>query len=454
MFAARTRAITLPFMRAAGVGIFFIFCLSCAHALPLYRVVDLGDFAGGADQSQAYGINASGQIAGRGEISSGARAFVASTNSDGTPLLADLGSLPSFSHAIARSINARGQLVGSCTEGDKSRAFIWNPVSPNESNGSIFELLKLPGEKNAASPTGINRSGQVAGFTQPTAFLWNPNTPNSSSGTAFDLGALPGDTRSFAFGINDAGQIVGASASTAQQRAIIWTPTTPNGASGSMIDLGSLPGTTGSSQAIAINQSGDVVGTCTMIDGTHAFLWRANGAGMIDLGDFIGGTQFSYAFAINDARQIVGNANGADGDHAFLWTEVDGLVDLNSLVDESGANWVLRYAQGINENGEIAGWGEVDPDGAGPLPVATHAFRLDRIAEINPGQLYARANSPNEFMIYFVGRAGTTYSLETSASLQTGWQANGDPISGDGGLIAIKQIISGARMFYRVTEMP
>jgi hypothetical protein len=63
------------------------------------------------------------------------------------------------------------------------------------------------------------------------------------------------------------------------------------------------------------------------------------------------------------------------------------MMDLNSLTDDSGAAWILRFAQSINDQGQIVGWGEFDPDGPGELPLVTHAFRLELIGETEPAKL-------------------------------------------------------------------
>src|SRR5262245_6445438 len=68
-------------------------------------------------------------------------------------------------------------------------------------------------------------------------------------------------------------------------------------------DLGSLGG--GYSDAVALNESGQVIGTSGLANGTyHAFLWQ-NGV-MSDLGTL--GGNGSYASDINNAGQVVGVA--------------------------------------------------------------------------------------------------------------------------------------------------
>jgi probable HAF family extracellular repeat protein len=367
-----------------------ILCGRMAQGAPRYSVTDLGDFAGGEDHSQAFDVNAAGQVVGFGQNSSRFRAFLSSTAPGGETTLIDLGSLPTLPSTHGNAINSLGQIVGSSADGDKSRAFLWSPVAPNDSQGSMVELLGLPGERNSASATSINGRGQVVGYSRGHAFLWTPDLANGTSGTAVDLGGLSGAIGSLALDVNDSGQVAGIS-SAGTDRAFLWTPSAPNGTSGSMKDLGSLPGGSGASQAIALNAAGIVVGNSATATGQHAVLWKTDSSGavvsMVDLGDLEGGNDLSSATGVNNANQVVGNSNSSDSDHAFFWSEADGMLDLNSLTDEAGASWVLRYAQSINDAGQIAGWGTFDPDGAGPIPPVTHAFRLETVGETQPARL-------------------------------------------------------------------
>lgn len=81
-----------------------------------------------------------------------------------------------------------------------------------------------------------------------------------------------------------------------------------------VIDLGTLAGTT-SSQAFAVNESGQVVGQAYQAIGDmyHAFLWQ-NGV-LTDLGG-----SSSSAYDINDVGQVVGQAypGGTGYYHAVL----------------------------------------------------------------------------------------------------------------------------------------
>src|SRR5207237_6218811 len=133
----------------------------------------------------------------------------------------------------------------------------------------------------------------------PPVAAGRPGPVLGPSGSMSDIGTRGGDAAE-AWDINDAGQIVGDSAAFGLSHAFLWQD-------GTMTDLGTLGGIRGFSGAYGINEAGQVVGySYTRTYGMeHAFLWQ-DGT-MTDLGARDGYT--SRALAIRDLGQIVGTSN-------------------------------------------------------------------------------------------------------------------------------------------------
>jgi len=336
-----------------------VLCLmTCGPALGVtYRLEDLGIPSHDGDSSQAWAINASGQIAGySAELLGVVQACLWLDD-----LVLFLDDLPGGDdHSEAYAVNDAGNVVGYSSAATGDRAVLWN-----RREGVTQNLGDLPGGANWSRAEGINNAGQVVGAsgaaTGTRAFLW------SAGGGMINLGDLPGgEDHSEAYDINDAGQVVGYSGAVTGDRAFLWS------AGGGMINLGDLPGGVNESKAYAINAAGQVVGRSGAAAGDHAFLWQ-DGV-MIDLGELPGGDDFSTAEDINAGGQVVGWSDVGAVDHAFVWDSAHGMQDLNNLVDASGAGWIIRVANGINDAGQVVGYGTA-PDGA------IHGFLLTP----NPG---------------------------------------------------------------------
>jgi probable HAF family extracellular repeat protein len=162
------------------------------------------------------------------------------------------------------------------------------------------------------------------------------------------LGTLGGRS-SWAYGISDAGEVVGY-ATTSGDRAVHafrWRD-------GVMQDLGTLGGSR--SVALGINRGGQVVGWSETPGNREIRAFRWSQGAMQDLGT-LGGSR-TFAMGINDAGEVVGSSTtaGVQTPHAFLYTDWTGMVDLNARIDP-WARWELLEAYGINASGQIVGLG-------------------------------------------------------------------------------------------------
>lgn len=304
-----------------------------------YTITDLGTLGGSS--SQAYGINDKGQVVGSSFFSGGERAFLWEKGT-----MQNLGSLGGNSWAY--DINNAGQVVGmSYTANPVQRAFLW-------ANGTIQDLGTLGGSTSYAY--GISDAGQVIGEAAVNdeaeivhAFLWQ-------NGLMQSLGTLGGGA-SRAYGINSSGEVVGSSmtgGNPGNTHAFLSQ-------NGTMQDLGTLAGVD-YSIAYAINNAGQVVG-----ESFRAFLWQ-NGS-LQDLGTLGGPT--SIAYDINDNGLVVGSStNSSEVERAFLW-ENGQMKDLNTMIP-ADSGWVLREARGINQHGQIVGFGVINGQ--------THGFLLTPLA--------------------------------------------------------------------------
>jgi probable HAF family extracellular repeat protein len=181
----------------------------------------------------------------------------------------DLGTFGGQDGVIA-AINAKGQLVGQF--GTEPHADYADHHGFLLDKRRLTDLGSLGGRMT--TPTDINDSSQVVGYAQVRsgenhAFLYR-------AGRLTDLGTLPGGTQSYAYAINNLGQAVGASDSSASgQLAVVFDH-------GEVRDLNRLiPAGAGwlLTEARDINDSGQIVGTGVVDGQVRAFLLTPAGVG-------------------------------------------------------------------------------------------------------------------------------------------------------------------------------
>lgn len=130
-----------------------------------------------------------------------------------------------------------------------------------------------------------------------------------------------------------------------------------------MRDLGALTAD-GRSDGSAINEDGDVVGSSSTqaLEPFHAALFSRGT--VTDLGTL--GGAYSAALGINGKGDIVGWSTGSGtrykwlGRKAFLYRQGHMIALTHRLDPVTGAGWTLNVATGINDSGQIVGWGRHD----------------------------------------------------------------------------------------------
>jgi probable HAF family extracellular repeat protein len=303
-------------------------------APPRYAVTDLGDFYG--TYFSRIPINNHGQVA---FVSDEGHAVI---YSDG--VMTDLGTLGGDHVDSVRAINDNGQLACTVLTIGPTSGFGHAVLY---SDGTVTDLGTLDGSNSDAAD--MNNRGQVVGWSGSRAFLY-------SEGVTTDVGSLYDVGFTYAFGINNGGQIVG--------NYFFY-------GDGVMTDLSSLLGCSGS--AVDINDSGQFVGTLGIYLGEGQFAYHAfffSDGATTDLGT-LGGTS-SEATAINTRGQVVGNlySSGVPA-WAFLYSE--GVVyDLRSLAGDL-VDWQSIQASDINDQGWITGFGMIDDE--------VHVFLLTPVPE-------------------------------------------------------------------------
>jgi probable HAF family extracellular repeat protein len=183
----------------------------------------------GWDLREANDVNGK-EIVGNGVLTGQLRAFLY-VDDDGNFLNGGgrIYALPTLGGATstADSINSGGQVAGeSATQKGDQHAFLWTPSVANGTSGSIQDLGQLPQHTNV-SPRGINDNGNIVGATvlPTTAFYW------FGTGRIQDMNGLLPRNSGFALmegtGINNNGWISAfAYYSSGQRFSVLLTPPT------------------------------------------------------------------------------------------------------------------------------------------------------------------------------------------------------------------------------------
>ncbi len=310
-------------------------------------LTDLGQLGdnGSTFHSFATAINAQGHVVGGSSVPSGFGSLDQAFLHDGTEMI-QLPPLNGGDLCFAHDINDNGDVVGISDTGEIQNnkriihGALWIDRSPQD-------LGTLGG--NYSQAHAINNSRTVVGASlldngPSHAFFW-------SDGTMTDMGTL-GGASSRAWDINETGQIVGwAQDATAARRAFLFEQDT-------MTDLGTLPGAK-ASEAYGVNNAGQIVGMSWVPgEGPHAVLW--DGGAAVDLNDLIENNSpwtLQIARQINSSGQIVGYGRLEGVTRAFLLTLATCAADIDGDGDTDMADF-LTYLSMWAAGALIADWND------------------------------------------------------------------------------------------------
>ncbi len=258
---------------------------------------------------------------------------------------------PNSTFTIAQAINPVGQIVGYYLDGSGIHGFLRQP------SGAITSFnVSRDGFQLGTFVTAINPAGQITGyydtlFFTTHSFLRQPDGTitlffvNSDSTASTALGSAPlsfftgdGDAP---VGINQAGQIAGVWGN-ARYRSFLRQR------DGTVTTFGVIPEMgIESTQAQAINSTGQITGSYNAGNASVGFLRQPNGT-IITFNP--PGSSGTIATAINSTGQITGSYYDGSVSHGFLRQPGGSIITF----DPAGSS--NTQAKGINSTCQIAGY--------------------------------------------------------------------------------------------------
>jgi hypothetical protein len=330
---------------------------STTHATtPQYQIYDIGVVDVGDTFSQGLGVSPGGIAVGRSIRNDGSHAFTWTLNGG----IVGLPDLAGRSYCVSNSANDNGIVVGTGATtvfGSGRLPVIWQ-------NGVVSQLplpvLQTLGDANSVNASAVAVGSVNAGSDQRGVIY------NGGSATIITQTTANGGFFLTAFGINDAGRVVGQGIdpqNAARNVGIVYDI-----GQGMAFEVGALPGNNGA-LAFGVSNNGYVVGSSMQNQGLGLpFVWsEANGMVAIPLAF---GTSLGQAEGVNSSGWVVGTDGGAFA-VPFLYDGIN-TYRLQDLIP-GNSGWDLSMntsssAQGISESGVIVGTGVHDGE--------THAYAM------------------------------------------------------------------------------
>ncbi len=309
-----------------------------AIAFHTYSITDVGDLPGGADFSFAQDINDNGVVSGVGTGANGSVPFRWTSSQGLTPLPL----LAGFTQANSGTIDSLGNITGV--------AYTIDPLTDGHpvrwSSQNQLTDVGVPAGMTWAIADAGNDHGVIAGWGQTAngrrGFTWSA----TAGFTVYQ--PLAGDSECGFCDISNSGIVCGWSGDF----AAFWK----NGTGGYLAKpqggVLSFPN--------LITDEDRICGYVGLSDGTYiAGSWTTTGR-FTQEDQLSGYPSMDCVWATHDGSTLVGAAYDSDYERATLFNALDGVVDLNALVDPSTPGWTLQLATSSNRFGQIVGSGLID----------------------------------------------------------------------------------------------
>lgn len=309
---------------------------------PSYSIIDLG-VVGSGTASQANGISPDGQIVVGRSLGTGYSAYTWTAQGGMVPL----PNIAGRNFAVAYDVNNAGLAVGTSS----TTSFGSSPLPVMWNNG-VLTALTMPAGFTAGQAYSVNAAGVVAGavgggVSQRGALFVN------GVGSLITATTANGSFMNVAFGINDAGLVIGTGIDP--NNAAVNVGLVYNSVTGVMTSVGALPGGNGALN-FGVSNSGYVVGSSMLNQGSgQSFIWSAAG-GMTAIG-LPPATSQGSARGVNDQGWTVGTAGGQ---FAVPYLYADGSTYALQSLLAPGSGWDLSTntsssAMSITNDGTIVG---------------------------------------------------------------------------------------------------
>ena len=325
-----------------------------AHAQDVIELTPLG---GG--EAKAHDINDLGEVVGQSVNSLGQALAV---RWDGAGVVTSLGSLSGTDWSVAEAINNNGEIVGYSENGDGiSLSTYW------DGRGGMVDMHTAIGAQGTSVAWDINDTGLIVGQAPLSpgfskGFIWDQVNPAQTEG------AVPFYQGSANYGVNNNGELVGSAFFFGDPDDA--TLAVPDGRGGYEYPEISPPGFN-FSQARAISNTGMIVGHSGYNSTTvswNACIFTGDPSDPVQTLGTLDGWDTSEAADVHDHGMIVGHAWDGSfmGNPNHAWAYVDGeMHDLNDLLTPDSPFSVLYQALGVNNDGNIVGFGELRRGGLG-----------------------------------------------------------------------------------------